>query len=134
LEVNVPDQQSHFEYKKYLPCFALAVIFAVAVYGAFYGSPSVYVVSGIVIAGILFWLRKRRRLLYGVTEVLAGLFTLQQSSTIGRGGFNSGFSDGFQAYRWQLILIATLGAIYIIIRGLDNIEHGWHHRAGSGSV
>jgi hypothetical protein len=120
------DQQSHFKYKKYVPFIPLAVVFAIAVYGAFYGSPSIYFASGIVIAGVLFWARKRHRLLYGATEVLAGLFTLLQSSTIGRGAFSSGFSDGFQTYRWQLVLLATLGSIYIIVRGLDNIDQGWH--------
>jgi hypothetical protein len=116
-------------YKKYLFPGVIAIVSAIAVYGAFYGSPRIYVLSGMWIAGVLFWLRKRRRLAYGLTEVLAGLFTLYQSSTIGRGAFSSGFSDGFQTYRWQLILISTLGAIYVIIRGLDNIDQGWQRRA-----
>jgi hypothetical protein len=117
------------DYKKYVVPSLIAVAFAIAVYGAFYGSPIIYVFSGMWIAAVLFWIRKRRRLLYGVTEVLAGLFTLYQSSTIGRGGFSSGFSDGFQTYRWQLVLISTLGAIYVIVRGLDNIDQGLHHNA-----
>jgi len=116
-------------YKEYLLPGMIAAVTAIAVYGAFYGSPSVYVLSGLWIAGFLFWVRKRQRLVYGLTEVLAGLFILYHSSTIGRGGFSSGFSDGFQTYRWQLILISTLTAIYVIIRGLDNIDQGWQRRA-----
>ena len=115
-------------YKKYLLTGTVAAATAIAVYAAFYGSPIVYVLAGVWIAGFLFWVRKRQRVLYGLTEVLAGLFILYHSSTVGRGGFNSGFSDGFQTYRWQLILISTLTAIYVIIRGLDNIEQGWRHR------
>jgi hypothetical protein len=116
----------HHRIQEICTVYCSAALFAMAVYGAFYGSPFIYFISGVVIAAILFWLRKRHRIVYGVAEVIAGLFTLSQSSRIGRGAFSSGFNEAFEPYQWQLVLIATLGAIYIIIRGLDNIDEGWH--------
>jgi hypothetical protein len=37
-----------FDYKKYLLPALLAIVFVIAIYGAFYGSPFFYVVSGTV--------------------------------------------------------------------------------------
>jgi hypothetical protein len=42
----------------------------------------------------------------------------------GRGAFSSDFSSDFDIWVWQIIFIQTFTAIYIFIRGMDNITEG----------
>jgi hypothetical protein len=114
-----------FTQRKYIWLFVAAAILAVTIYGLLYGPFAVYILSGVGAAFVLFWLRKRHRVLYGLIEIGTGVFTLWNHFSDGKGGFSSGFSSGFQTFQWQIALLATLGAIYIIIRGLDNIDQGW---------
>ena len=46
-----------------------------------------------------------------------------------RGGFSAGFSGGFDAYQWTVILLQTAAAIYLTIRGLDNLAQ-WRSDKG----
>jgi hypothetical protein len=115
--------------RKCVALFIWSVVVGAAIYIALYGPPWVYVFAGITAAIALFWLRKRHRILYGGTEVLAGIFTLVQSYHLGRGAFTSAFAEAFQPFQWQVVFLATLAGVYIIVRGLDNIEQGWRaHR------
>jgi hypothetical protein len=54
-----------------------------------------------------------------------------ESSQLCRGAFSSSFSDEFQTFQWSVILISTLGAVYIMVRGFDNMKRGW---LGSGKL
>jgi hypothetical protein len=87
-------------------------------------SKPVIVASGIVTALTLFLLRLRFRLLYGAIEVGFGLCVLWNASGKGRGDFSSGFSSGFDTFQISVVLIQTFGAIYVLIRGLDNLLQG----------
>jgi hypothetical protein len=77
--------------------------------------------SGIVLAVVLFLLRMRVRVVYGLIEVAFGLYVLWNAAGKGHGSFSSGFSSGFDTFQLSVILIQTFGAIYILIRGLDNL-------------
>jgi len=77
--------------------------------------------SGIVLAVVLFLLRMRVRVVYGLIEVAFGLYVLWNAAGKGLGSFSSGFSSGFDTFQLSVILIQTFGAIYILIRGLDNL-------------
>jgi hypothetical protein len=60
------------------------------------------------------------------------LFVLWNSWKQGRGAFSSDFSSkDFDVWNWQVILLQTFGAMYVIIRGLDNIDQG--SQAGKAS-
>jgi hypothetical protein len=72
----------------------------------------------------LFLLRLRFRFLYGGVELVFGLYVLWNASDKGRGSFSSGFSSGFDTFQISVVLIQTFGAIYVIIRGLDNLMQG----------
>jgi hypothetical protein len=63
----------------------------------------------------------RVRVVYGLIEVAFGLYVLWNAAGKGHGSFSSGFSSGFDTFQLSVILIQTFGAIYILIRGLDNL-------------
>jgi hypothetical protein len=45
------------------------------------------------------------------------------SYTKGRGGFSSGFfAEAVETFQWNVVLISTLGAVYVMVRGFDNIK------------
>jgi uncharacterized transporter YbjL len=102
----------------------VAAILISAFYFIFVGGPFLTCFCGLVIAATLFWMREKHQIFYGVTEVFAGLFILGQGYPKGRGAFSSAFSDGFQTFQWAVVLISTLGAVYIMVRGFDNIKRG----------
>jgi hypothetical protein len=87
-------------------------------------SKPLIVASGIFTAVSLFLLRVRFRLLYGAIEIIFGLYVLWNVSDKGRGGFSSGFSAGFDTFQISVVLIQTFGAVYVLIRGLDNLLQG----------
>jgi hypothetical protein len=98
-----------------------ALVAAVAIYSIFISGPVLSCFCGLVIAIALFWIRESHQKIYGLSEVAVGLFVLYQAFPKGRGGFSSGFSDGFQQFQWSVVLISTVGAVYIMVRGLDNV-------------
>jgi hypothetical protein len=110
------------------PYFWLPIVSAVlglAVYFIFNSGPTVTCFWGLVMAATLFWMREKHVVVYGVTEVVAGLFILAQNYSNGRGGFSAGFfAEAFQTFQWNVVLVATIGAVYIMVRGFDNIKRG----------
>ena len=111
-------------FKPYVWLPIVAVILIAAFYFIFVGGPVLTCFCGLVIAVTLFWMRERHQISYGATEVLVGLFVLGQSYPNGRGGFSSDFSDDFQKFHGTIVLISTLGGVYIMVRGFDNIKRG----------
>jgi hypothetical protein len=69
-------------------------------------------------------MKRNHRIFYGVSEIFVAIYILSQNYPQGRGGFSSGFSDGFQVFKWNVVLISTLAAVYIMVRGLENIREG----------
>jgi hypothetical protein len=95
-----------------------------AVYGVFNSGRAMTCAWGLVIAITLFWMRLKHAFVYGLTEVAAGLFILAQSYTVGRGGFSAGFNEAFQTFQGNVVLVSTLGAVYVMVRGFDNMKRG----------
>jgi hypothetical protein len=107
------------------PPIILAVVVAVSTYWIFYGSSRGLNIAGAIILALsLFSVRKRYRVLYGVIEIGFAVFILAYNWRQGRGAFSAEFSGGFDIWVWQLIFIQTFAAIYIFVRGLDNIDQG----------
>jgi hypothetical protein len=111
--------------KPYFWLTIVTTILATAAYLIFVSGPLLTCLWGMVIAATLFWMRENHRVFYGATEILAGLFILGQDYPKGRGAFSSTFSDGFQTFQWNVVLISTVGAVYIMVRGFDNVKRGW---------
>jgi hypothetical protein len=81
-------------------------------------------VAGVILALLLFEMRRTRRFVYGVLEIVFGLYVLWDATTRGRGGLSSGFFTD-DASASQISVVAELGAVYVLIRGLDNAITGW---------
>ncbi len=77
--------------------------------------------AGTILAFSLFLLRIRARALYGLLEIAFGIYVLWNAAGKGRGGFSSGFDAGFDTFQTSIVVIQTVGAIYILARGLDNV-------------
>jgi hypothetical protein len=88
-------------------------------------SRDVIFASGAVLAVSLFFWRMRFRSWYGIAEIGFGLYVLWDASVKGRGGFSAGFdSHAFATFQLSVIFIQTFGAIYVMIRGMDNCLQG----------
>jgi hypothetical protein len=81
----------------------------------------IFIVS-IAVGLSLYVMREVDRVLYGLLEVLFAGFALWDAAGKGRGDFSNDFSNDFQTYQWLVILLQTGGAIYVLIRGLDNCK------------
>jgi hypothetical protein len=82
------------------------------------------IVSGSVAAIALFAFRQQQRFLYGLLELVFAVFFLVDASSKGRGDFGSDFGSDFATFKLSVVLLQTFGAIYVIIRGLDNCYQG----------
>ena len=79
---------------------------------------------GVILAIALFGMRMRFRCAYGALEVFFGLFVLWDAAGKGHGSFISAFSKSFDTFQLSVIFAQTFGAIYVLIRGLDNFLQG----------
>jgi hypothetical protein len=104
---------------------AVSVIAAAAICLIFVSGPILSCFCGFVIAVAFFWMRETHQKFYGASEVAVGLLLLYANYPLGRGGFSSDFSDDFQHFHASIVLISTVGAVYIMVRGLDNF---WNPR------
>jgi hypothetical protein len=110
--------------RPYLSLLIVLIILGGAIYVVFNAGPLITVLAGVVAAITFFWMKLKHRIFYGASEILAGIYVLSQNYPQGGGGFSSAFSDGFQVFKWNVVLISTLVAVYIMVRGLDNICEG----------
>jgi hypothetical protein len=108
---------------------ALVIVAALATWWVFTGSARAAIfVASLFIVAALFWLRKIAIGLYGSIEVIIGLIALWDASGNARGAFSADFSNDFQRYQWTIILLQTAAAIYLTIRGCDNLNQWWGRR------
>lgn len=70
----------------------------------------------LLLGGAAFLFRLRFRCLYGITEVGAGLFVAWFQV---RGGGGGGLLSG------AFLLAFITAAVYLVVRGLDNVHQGW---------
>jgi hypothetical protein len=114
------------KYARYIWILVVAVLLILCVYFIFNSGRVMTCIWGLAMAVTLFWLRERHTVAYGLTEVMAGLLILWQNYSIGRGGFSAGFfAEAFETFHGDVVFISTLGAVYIMVRGFDNIKRGW---------
>ena len=82
-----------------------------------YSSPIHFTIISLITSIFLFLLRREHRILYGILEILVGVAA--QSPAWPRATTDS------ELVQHGLVLA---GGIYIVIRGLSNIEDGWKER------
>jgi hypothetical protein len=107
--------------RTYYRVLIATLILALLICLIFRSGPILTCVLGFLIAVTLFRLRKSHQKIYGLSEIIFGLFILYQTFPKGRGGFSADFSDDFQKLQSSVVLISVAGAVYIMVRGLDNI-------------
>ena len=99
-----------------------------------YASNTVALLCACGLAGLLYVLRRRARLPYGLLECLAGFLLLMQAiySGAGRGPFSLAFSSGFTRFDPRVIALQSYAGLFLLVRGLDNISEGWPPRWPGG--
>jgi hypothetical protein len=84
--------------------------------------PALCFVVGILATVFLYWCRSRNQILYGVIEIMTGIFLMSLSIQV-TGDFSKDFSPGdFDIVRSTVTKTTYLGAIFVMVRGLDNIK------------
>jgi hypothetical protein len=116
--------------RPHLWLFMTAAILWIAVYGVFNSGRFMTCFWGLMIAITMFWMRSKHLAFYGFTEIVAGLFTLAQNYSVGRGGFSAIFAEAYQTFQGYVVLVSTLGAVYVMVRGIDNLTNGIAKRNG----
>jgi hypothetical protein len=112
--------------RRYVWLPTVAIVLIVCIYFVFNSGGVMTCIWGLTMAATLFWMREKHTLSYGLTEVIAGLFILGQNYSHGRGGFSTGFfAEAIETFQPNAVLVTTLGAVYIMVRGFDNIKRGW---------
>jgi hypothetical protein len=111
--------------RPHLWVLVVVTVLWLAAYGVFNSGRAMTCVWGLVMAITLFRMKLKHAFVYGLTEVAAGLFILAQNYTVGRGGFSAGFfNEAFQTFQGNVVLVSTLGAVYVMVRGFDNMKRG----------
>ena len=91
--------------------------------------PFLYILSGIGAAAMLCWCRSRWQIVYGSIEIVVGLFLMILSLQVTAGDFSSDFSGGdFDTFHYAVTITIYLGAVFVMVRGCDNIKQGWTAR------
>ena len=85
--------------------------------------PNWFAALGFCTALILYWIRERLRLLYAVVEIAAGIAALWTTTPTFIAGFSNEFDGAdFAQSDLRLSYVTIAGALYFIVRGLDNLD------------
>jgi asparagine N-glycosylation enzyme membrane subunit Stt3 len=85
---------------------------------------ALFILSGVILALVLFFVRRRSRSIYGLIEIAAGLALLYASFHVA-GDFSKDFGSGFQTVRTTVVFTTVLGGVFAMVRGFDNISEAW---------
>jgi hypothetical protein len=111
-------------YRVHIQRGLLVFVCVAAGWFALYGSRSSHVVAGLILAYLLYLLRKHHRILYGAAELVVGIGALINTYPLARQTCGT-FAESCEPFPWYVIPLGTIISVYILIRGLDNIEQGW---------
>lgn len=79
-----------------------------------------FALIGSVCGCFLFWLREWKKWLYAVIEIWFGLISLYDAAPVFVGDFDAGDFSGDMGGAATVAKVTVVGAIYLIVRGLDN--------------
>jgi hypothetical protein len=109
--------------RRYIKPVAVLCFCAVIACLALYGPTWLHVIAAFILAYTLYRLRKTQRLTYGIIEVTAGFATLLATYPSVRKTCGT-FAESCQPIPPYVVALGTLTAIYVLIRGFDNVEQG----------
>jgi multisubunit Na+/H+ antiporter MnhB subunit len=89
---------------------------------------AIHVLMAILLAVAFYWLRCRWRLAYAAIEIVSGIGVIV---AIGYVPFTfDPDASSFIYFRYAFHTLTLMGAIYLLVRGLDNLEQSlplkWH--------
>ncbi len=94
-------------------------------------SQTIDFVFAITAAGILYLCRLKYKVFYGLIEVIVGLY-LASFSFATTGSFSKDFDPrNFDVVHLSVTITTYLGAIFVMVRGFDNIHSGWKSKNGN---
>ncbi|CAN2533389.1 hypothetical+protein [Methylocapsa aurea] len=100
-------------------------------------NPYVVTIAAILFGAFLFFVRENRRLIYGAVEILFAIAVIFDAASKGRSIFEIedlfAMPNVFDSFQPRVVLLQLGAAIYVLIRGLDNLKQGWKKR-NSGNV
>lgn len=75
----------------------------------------------------LYVIRDAGRLLYAVIEIVFAVFLLYKAASSGKGDFGDEFGLEFSHTDLSVIVLQSMAAVYVLIRGIDNLTKamGW---------
>ncbi|WP_159726153.1 hypothetical protein [Methylosinus sp. Ce-a6] len=92
----------------------------------------VVTLAAIVLGACLFCIRETRRVYYGAIEIAFSVIVIFDAASKGRSIFEIedvfSMPDVFDAFQPRIVLIQLGAAIYVLIRGFDNVKQGWEKR------
>jgi hypothetical protein len=109
-------------YKRHIASAAFVLGLTFFSWLALTSSTQLRVVAGVILAAMLFYLRKSHQMAYGAIEVVAGAAVLaapEARQTCGA------FAESCEPVPTYVLLVGTLAGVYILIRGFDNFGQGW---------
>jgi hypothetical protein len=87
--------------------------------------PVIFTLVGFFLAGFFYWVRERLRIVFALLEIAAGVATMFKSTpTHQSGSFDQPFNQFYFGGFTEIQYLAILGAIYLIVRGFDNLDKG----------
>ena len=97
-----------------------------------------FVAGGVLLGVGLYVIRDAGRMFYAAAEIIFALFLLWKTSTAGKGDFSDDFGPDFSHDDLGVIVLQSMAAVYVLIRGLDNLtkglgwpKEGWYLRLWS---
>jgi hypothetical protein len=109
-------------YKRHIVSAGYVLVLAFVSWIALTSSTQLRVVAGVILAAMLYYLRKSHKMAYGAIEVVAGAAVLAAPVTRKTCGT---FAESCQPTPTYVLVVGTLAGVYILIRGFDNFGQGW---------
>ena len=92
------------------------------------------IIFAIVAAVLLYLCRRKYKVTYGIIEVVTGLYLIRLAFQV-TGDFSNDFDPkDFDVVHFIVTITTYLGAIFVMVRGFDNIHSGLKARASCSNL
>ncbi len=78
-----------------------------------------------IAAALLYFCRLKHKIIYGFIEIIIGLYLASFAFNVTRSFSEEFDADDFDVVHLNVVITTYLGAIFVMVRGFDNIHSGW---------